>query len=135
MSKSRGFSHVLDVYDTHLHLCTTKGQLRRHLRDMGGVLERGLPEDADGATMSTIEYPPTGGSVHHLTFYIPDAADRPPSARANVCAHEAAHAAGEILGRKNAETDPRDEHVAYLIGWLTEWLWTHLPNPRTEESS
>lgn len=122
-----GVSHTLDIYDTNLHLCWRRDQVARLRKDMPGTDE--IPVDSDGATITVLELLEGGGNAQHLIVWVDrkGLADRPHSQLVNTCAHEASHVAGSILSRLNANTDPSEEHVAYLIGWVTEWIWDNLP--------
>jgi hypothetical protein len=50
-----------------------------------------------------------------------------PHAALRITAHEATHAAGFIFEYIGEEWKPDSETFAYLVGWLTEWCWGHLP--------
>ena len=41
------------------------------------------------------------------------------------CAHEATHAAGFLFHAMGQKQDARSEPFAYLVGWLTAWLYQH----------
>lgn len=125
-----GYEHVVDVYGCVLHLCTRKRQLERLAEDMPGVAE--LDSAALAVTTSIGEHRDHGGELHHVVMFIDiRALDGLPGERANTIAHEAAHAAGFILAHVGASRElssPTDaaEHVAYLIGWIAQWVWEHL---------
>jgi hypothetical protein len=116
-------SHVLDVYGVHLHLATNR-------RDWATLRRRFdfLPKspDAIGLTQFAIWHPKRGGPhVPHLVIWI-DIANLEPIDLVDTAAHEAAHGAGQILqylGHDFRGEDGTDEPHAYLVGWLTRWIF------------
>ena len=121
MTKPR--SHVLDVYDVHLHLVTDKRQM--------GQLRRKYPKiqkpDSLGAVDKFGHFGETGSEQMHIAFWIDVAGHRGHQGELlDTCAHEATHAACLILDSCAAEYDGSSEPLAYLVAWLTRWVWENL---------
>lgn len=127
-SPAAGYSHNLDIYGAILHLCTRKRQLERLQEDMPGADP--WRSDATGLTTSLVEIGPP--NLHHVVIFVDTLSMGEDTAMmVNTIAHEAAHAAGFILNHVGAgatlsTTTDAAEHVAYLIGWIAEWVWHHL---------
>lgn len=113
--------HVLDIYGVHLHLATTRrdwATLRRKLTFMGAA-----PKSLGQAAFACWEPKGAGKSVPHLVLWI-NLADHAGDLLEllNTCAHEAAHGTSGILewaGHDKAGDEPH----AYLVGWLTRWIY------------
>jgi hypothetical protein len=114
--------HVLDVYGYPIHLATDARQWRKIREEITT-----LPEDPDshGATHSVLEVTDAGPNLLHLVFYVDVAGHDPetPGELVQTCAHEAAHGAGFLFDHIGAPYDGRTEPYAYLVGWLTLWIW------------
>lgn len=116
-------SHTLDIYGVQLHLATDRrdwAALRRRLPylqktpDSLGISHFATWHPADGA-------PP----VPHLAIWI-NAAHLELHDLIDTAAHEAAHGASQILhwtGHDFRGIDGTDEPHAYLVGWLTAWIY------------
>ncbi|WP_426243715.1 hypothetical protein [Nocardioides sp. LHG3406-4] len=108
--------HLLDIYGVELHLATTR-------RDWAGLrrsfdfLDRDTPKESFGHTT----YATRRGGERHLIFWID--ATRVGGDLVDTCAHEASHGAGRILECVGHRVPGTDEPHAYLVGWLTRWLW------------
>lgn len=115
-------SRHLDIYDTGLHLARTKREwasLKRKLK-----IPDQCPDSAGQATFATF-HPNDGGITQpHLILWIDIKSHRTRAELVNTCAHEAAHAATSLLDHLGHQIKVSDEPHAYLVGWLTEWLWS-----------
>ena len=115
--------HRLDIYDVYLHLATNRrdwGTLRRAMKPLG----TGSPESL-GMTQR-LAFRPDDGSApeEHYVFWIDTKTLGDDTANlVDTCAHEAAHAANFILDRAGHNIASPDEPHAYLVGWLTRWIW------------
>jgi len=115
--------HVLDIYGVHLYLATTPDawkKLRRRVNYLGDV-----PESLGLTTFAT--WHPDDGSAPTpiLTIWI-DLEHHDPIDLVETAAHEASHAAGQILhwlGHDYRGAGGTDEPHAYLVGWLTRWIF------------
>lgn len=113
--------HVLDVYDAHLHRATDRRQwstLRREL----DFLEKKAPGSAGFSQFATWE--PRGGGLTepHLVLWINVKQHTTEIDLIDTAAHEATHAAGQLLEHVGHQIRGTDEPHAYLVGWLTRWL-------------
>lgn len=122
MGKPR--SHLLDVYDCWVHVATDRRQLAT-LRQQYGP--KSIPKQDEawfgGTTQFRVE-PIDGPDINHYVVYIDIASHRGNGAEiVNTCAHEATHAAALILDATSTEYDGNSEPLAWLVGWLTRWIW------------
>ena len=118
--------HTLDVYGVEMYLATNRRQwsmLRRKLSFLGQV-----PESAGQATFATWVPKANGNTIPYLVCWIDPTQHDAQLDIVNTCAHEAAHAAGQILNWVGHSVPGTDEPHAYLVGWLTQWLYEHTPN-------
>ena len=118
--------HLLDIYGVRVHLATTARQVAALNRRFEGTLDD-LDPAAMGATSSVLDTSTEGRNGFHVVIYVD--ADRhagDPGRLIDTIAHESCHAAGMILAHLGALLDPREEHVAYLLGWLSGWVWDNL---------
>ncbi len=121
---SKPVEHWLDVYDACLHLAPDRKAWARLRRDHDILAEE---PGAQGRTTFAVWQPDEPGhSEPHLFVFIDVATcANKPADLVNICAHEATHAAGQLLSHLgHKELNGSDEPHAYLVGWLTEWLWT-----------
>jgi hypothetical protein len=113
--------HTLDIYGAELHLVTTKrdwSTLRRKL----SFMDKGAPESAGLAQFATF-HPKGGGiTVPHLVLWLDLASHRTRLDLIDTAAHEASHAAGQLLEHIGHDIRGTDEPHAYLVGWLTRWM-------------
>lgn len=116
--------HRLDIYNTAIYLATTKKSWRKLAKHCTLVGKR-IPECA-GQVASGLWTPKKRGlSEHHIAIWI-DVRNHPdPLDLLDTCAHEASHAAGRILEHIGQPLHYTDEAHAYLVGWLTRWIWEH----------
>lgn len=122
--------HSLDIYETELHLTTKRAgwaAISRRLpvlaHDIGGVA---------GCSSSRVIPATNGGwDTHHVALYIDTRPARADSSNypklAGTVAHEATHAALAICDQRglrvSSEADHDEEPYAYLVGWLSQWIW------------
>lgn len=118
--------HTLDIYGVDLHLATTEREWK-NLRRRLSYLDT-LPDSA-GLTHFAIWEPNDGGrSTPVVAFWIRGGVAGDLLDLVATCAHEATHAASHILtwtGHDIRGDRGGDEPMAYLVGWLTQWLWTN----------
>lgn len=112
---------TIQIYGAELYLATDLSQwkaLRRKIdsleEDPGGVGATSLDmQDHDLDPMNTA----------HVSVYIDKATlAEDGAALVNTCAHEATHAAALLLDHLGQQGG-NSEALAYLVGWVTEWLW------------
>lgn len=108
--------HVLDVYEVRLVLASTPKDVKKLRRRYGDQIDHAA-FDGMGST-STLE-----GS-NDIVIYVDGS--QPRLKMVNTVAHEAYHAAGFILDSVGQPFDPGTEAMAWLVGWLAEWICTHL---------
>lgn len=120
-------THLLDIYGARLHLATDKKSWRKMRR-----LDPELPKDASssaGWTMFTVFIPDDGSEPTPCLFlYVDVASHSSTESLVDTIAHEAAHAAGALLGYAGHGNGRGyvgdDEPHAYLVGWLAAWMWS-----------
>lgn len=118
--------HRLDLYGIDLFLATNRrdwNKLQGFLRFLDDV-----PESAGMAEFAV--YTPESGPPRMVgVLWIDMKQHDTESILVNTCAHEATHLATQLndhIGhRPNSVVD---EPTAYLVGWVTEWLWNNCPN-------
>lgn len=108
--------HTLDVYGVKLHLARDGRQWAAIRKSRMPGLEK--TPDAVGYT----EMHAQDGLVDFAILIPRNLTEQD---RVNVCAHEATHVGAQILDMADATYDGLSEPLAYLIGWLTAWLWEH----------
>lgn len=116
--------HKLDIYGADLYLATTKRQWRalaKHYDWLGNV-----PESAGQATFATWERK-GHMTVPIVVLWLDLKQHNTTTELIDTIAHEASHAAGRIL-EHIGHSAPTDEPSAYLIGWLSGWMWEHVPS-------
>jgi hypothetical protein len=114
--------HTLDIYGVEIDLVTTRREwstLRRRL----SFLDKD-PTQYGGLTTFAVWQPKDGLTVPHLVFWINTAQHGDQASLIDTLAHEASHGAGRILDNIEHKVEATDEPHAYLVGWLTAWLWT-----------
>lgn len=113
-------SHVLDIYGVNVHLATSKRdwkQLRKELPFVGKV-----PKSMGQTQFACTKL---GGIViqAHLVLWVDINAHANAASLVDTCAHESAHAADRIVEWIGHTPMVCDEPTAYLVGWLTSWMW------------
>ena len=113
-------SHLLDVYDCWLHVAVTPKQWRR-LAD-----KYDLDRDITSAGHLQLFIDTGANNQPHLAVWIrPGSSGR---ALVDTIAHEATHAAAQLLDHVGQRAERHDsETLAYLIGWISGWLWEAMP--------
>lgn len=105
--------HTLDVYGTQLWLATTPADwrtIRRRFAD--------LDEDPGAAGLSHL----VEGTPASVVLWV-DVANHPTRLDLiDTVAHEATHAASQILDSIGHTLIAQDEPHAYLVGWLVRWM-------------
>lgn len=113
--------HRLDIYGTHIYATSTKRGWSNIRRRIGSL--RDVDVEGGGQT-SEVWFVPSSGAHHeqHIAVYVnPNDSDLD---QLDTIAHEATHVAQMIFDAKNA--DMNSEPFAYLVGWLTAWLYRHV---------
>jgi hypothetical protein len=122
MTSTASRHHTLDIYGAELWLCTSRRQwssLRRRLT----FLDKAAPEAAGLSQFATFVPKHGGPTVPHVVLWIDPRQARSDAELVDTCAHEASHAAGQLLDYIGHDIRGTDEPHAYLVGWLTRWLW------------
>lgn len=118
-------SHRLDIYGADLHLATDRRQwatLRRRL----AFLDKEAPKSAGISQFATWHPKGPGLTQPVLVFWV-DLANHPDTLDlVDTVAHEASHAASQLLDWVGHDVKGTDEPHAYLVGWLARWLWQQL---------
>ena len=114
-------THVLDIYGVHLHLATTKPEWKKLRRTLTWLDKT---PDYMGLTSFAVWEPKKtkGPSVPHLVVWV-DVERHEPFDLVDTIAHEASHGAGRILSWVGHNFDGTDEPHAYLVGWLSRWIY------------
>lgn len=118
-------SHRLDVYDADLYLATTKPEWRALARRIT-ALDKTPPDAAGSSTFATFHPDGRGLTVPVVVFWLNLAQHRGAAEIVNTIAHEATHGAGQILDHIGHDGTGADEPRAYLVGWLSSWMWEAL---------
>lgn len=125
----RGAEHVLDVWGTHLHLCTNREELAALIRVIDS-LDAAEVTGSLASTTGVLEHHDDGSTTYHLVFWLDRLCFDPtgrPELLANTAAHEAVHGAHNILQHHDRNSPPSTdgETFAYLVGWLAEWIYSN----------
>ena len=131
MTAGRPVHHRLDIYGTELHLAFDRrgwASLRRMNPTLSKAADLGLGAACDSRDRITDE--------QHVWIWIDYADGRHTGAAdvADTIAHEATHVALNIFqrGEMAVSDGGTSEPFAYLVGWLTGWIWRNLPNQSKE---
>ena len=109
----------LDIYDVDLYAATDMRQWRALRRRLTF-----LDETPSGAGMSQFAvWEPANGLDRPVIVLFVDVARHDEPGLVNTCAHEASHAASQLFDHFGHHPSGTDEPTAYLVGWLTQWLW------------
>lgn len=111
--------HVLDVYETHLHVTSS----RAGWASIARRLPIGELDPVAGLTTEVLWRSDAGASQHHVVVYVDVDAHGNPALLAATAAHEATHVAAAIFEHINHRPNPGNEPFAYLVGWLTAWIF------------
>mgnify|MGYP003336208133 CR=1 FL=1 len=115
--------HTLDIYGVELNLATNRRDWATMRRRLTWLAEK--PTSAGLCSFATWHPKGGGATVPMLALWV-DVANHEPIELVETCAHEAAHAAGQMLdylGHDVRGTGGTDEPHAYLVGWLTRWMF------------
>lgn len=115
-------THTLDIYGADLYLGTSAKDWKK-LRKRGLPVDENAPEAAGLSQFATF-HPDDGGLTKPVVILWLDlAAHRTVGDLVDTIAHEAAHAAGQLLEHVGHTPRGTDEPMAYLVGWLARWMW------------
>lgn len=121
---SKPFDHFLEVYGLHLHLATDVKAWRKLNKRVSDSLHTKKP-DASGLVEIGTFTTQRGMHMPHVYIFINVGAHEDIEGLVDTIAHEASHAAGAIAEHIGHPIAPVDEPVAYLVGWITRWLYIH----------
>lgn len=85
-----------------------------------------LPKSPDSLGSTSLRTVKNAGGRHiaHVVVFVNIAEhDADTTELVDTLAHEATHAASMLLNHVGQDHDGRDEHYAYLVGWITARLW------------
>ena len=116
-------THTLDIYGVRLYLATNRREWATLRRKFDWLDKQ--PNSA-GLAHFGLWVPKVGVSVPHLVFWLEMASLSEPAELVDTIAHEATHGANQILGHIGHEIHGSDEPHAYLVGWLTAWMYRHV---------
>lgn len=120
--RTKPHHHRLDVYDADIWLATNERQWRA-LGKITPVAEGDPPDAAGNAAFATFHPNDGGPTAPVIVLWLDLASLHEPADLVNTCAHEASHAAGHLLEHIGQDHHGSNEAHAYLVGWLTQWLW------------
>lgn len=126
-------SHRLDIYDACVYLAISK-------REWRALAKRGLPledvPEAAGLSQFATFHPSDGRTcIPVIVLWLDLAAHRSAAEVVNTIAHEATHAASQLLDHVGHDCRAVDEPHAYLAGWLASWMWDNGAGARAVELS
>lgn len=120
-------SHLLDIYDCWLHLALDRRQLASLRRKHGNTKIPNLDRGSFGMLIQFRDSPADRPDVNHYVIYLDVAQHRGNTSQLiDTIAHEATHLAAGILDSTNASYDGDSEPLAWMVGWLTRWVWDGL---------
>lgn len=111
-------SHLLDIYGAWIHVATTKKQWKALERNHKGAKLGDV--DSDGS-VHFATHTVAGRHIPHLFIFINTRTHVDFNDLAETCAHEATHAAAQLLdhiGQPGGDS----EALAYLTGWITRHI-------------
>lgn len=129
MSRKKHGWLYLDLYRVNLHVATNPDQLRDLLRTFDQMEDPTVRDDPPAASTAGWLGDTDGVKSYHVVWWIdaPSHSAEDLDRLVNTVAHEAMHGAGMIWRNIGAQLDATaitDEPLAYLVGFLTEWLWS-----------
>ena len=116
--------HRLDIYGTAIFLATTRRDWKQ-LAKQTGIVNKNVPDSAGQVTVRAWEPDKRGLDELHIAVWIDVKNHTDPGELIDTCAHEASHVAGRILEGIGHLVPATDEPHAYLVGWITRWIWEH----------
>lgn len=122
---SKHHKHLLDIYGVHLHAATNKREWRAMRRALPALESEGpeKPTSAGTTWIITRRPKPGGLPIPHVAFWVDRKNHADVGELIDTCAHEASHGANRILEHIGTDVSGGNEPHAYLVGWLTRWLW------------
>lgn len=124
MTRKRPHSTFIEPWGYELHAAYTPEQWAHAAKTFGLEDDPGSQGRTDHFTHNPTD--PAIPQTQVWLVWINAAQDQYPAARANVIAHEATHVAMMLLEHVGTR-HLNDETTAYLIGWITQWLWENFP--------
>ena len=121
-------THLLDIYSVTLHLAWNRDAWAAIRAEVDSL---NPDPDSLGFTSRDID---TDTGMPHISFWVDverhraRGADSYLNALVETVGHEGYHGAGLILDHFGQHYDGDSEAMAYLVGWLAEWMWEHLPD-------
>lgn len=112
---SKPLSHQLDIYGVWIHLARTRAEWRKLAKSEHLKLDK---PTGIGLTQECLRRP---GDLHYPVFIDVDKLGA--RGLVELCAHEATHMAAMFLDSADAQYDGTSEPFAYLVGWVSGWLW------------
>lgn len=115
--------HELDIYGSQLFVARTAKEWRQMAKNID-LEDRSTPECAGQTRRLLSTREGSAGIGHAIVFWIDARGAGSVGSLIGTCAHEATHGANFIFDWIGHDADAeKDEPTAYLIGWLTSWLW------------
>jgi hypothetical protein len=122
-------SHLLDIYDVRINLATTARDWSSLRRKLTFLPDR--PNSLGSSSFAVWTPKKDGPPEPHLVLWLDMARLDDVADLVDTIAHEAAHGAGQILDWVGHDIRGIDEPHAYLVGWLTRWMYTTVTQPAT----
>lgn len=128
MTRRRFHSTRIDPYGYDLHAAYTDNQWAAAVRAFGVPDDPGAAGRTDTLTWEPHDLSAPAALVWVVWIDSTKLAD--PATRVNTIAHEATHVAA-ALHDHIGDTNTTGEPFAYLVGWITGWLWGNYPDEET----
>lgn len=120
---SKPASHYLDIYSVWLHVARS----RKEWTKIGQLVDVDLDEpDGIGRTECHEDGVRCDIAILIDVKAHSAAGDKLNCALAETIAHESSHVAGMIFQRIGQDHSANDETCAYLVGWISGWIWEHI---------
>lgn len=117
---------TVEPYGATLHLATSKKQWKRLSKTYAGGLHKSGRQALGSSTLLLSE---RGDAV--LVVWVDVRAHRDARELMRTAVHEAVHASAALLEQVHQPYDSTSEALAYLVDWMSAWLWDalgdHLP--------
>lgn len=123
-------NHYIDVYDTQVHLVTTRREWTHLRKELTQLPKSEALEELFGRVDRVVKKTSVGYRQIHIVIFIniPEHyGDQ--MLLLDTVSHESYHAAGLIFEAIGARFKARDEPMAHLVGWFTRWVWETLCSP------
>lgn len=123
--------HRLEAWDVDVYVVDTHRDRARVITDAGGLVEEASEWTSAGQVQTLHQGDGSDGvpefhAIICIDRRVLDHETTTPAEQIKLCAHEADHAAGLILDYCGQPYDGASEAHAYLVGWLTSWVWQNL---------